>query len=541
MTALDRARTRLMGLWNTVQRSAHSIGSRVPPSVQRFLPYQSSLTPTEQVAIAQWANAIPSRDYEFPYTVRGVAGTFHTSVNKLLLIDPSFSTAERAIRAKLDQWVRDGILSWNPPAPGTIVPPPAARNLVTWTNDPMPSGIWGAPLDTRLMTAQWADFAPYGGLRNTFNGDTGPSTAIGITAASGDLLPSFPVPNRWRKLYPGPKLFDSTFLSDSRFVTELSDLTTQLALLSQGGNADPAWHPAFMFFNTGPQFPSWQYNEPAGVYGTVFHEIDERWRGYLAHRWAEPKHGAARNNTGINILGNRSDVWNTSLRARTRCFTAHREENTYNAVHKWATLTVADAVADFCRWANLASFMVDLGASAHAHAALECHNSVAGKAMRELGLGVGSQLDRSVGRERDARVARAQSSRVDQLNEYIAGLELANSQEHADAVDLSMSILRGGAVASAQLFAANPIVGGIAAVVTVVGAVVAWLAAGGAGARKTPELCYVRDGAAKVRDKDEGDDPNGDVFGGNMYPWTRDEAIRGTPIIRVADASGRVM
>jgi hypothetical protein len=181
------------------------------------------------------------------------------------------------------------------------------------------------------MTAQWADFPPYGGLRNTFDGDTGPSTAIGITAASGDLLPSFPVPNRWRKLYPGPKLFDSAFLSDSRFVTELSDLTTQLALLSQGGNADPAWHPAFMFFNTGPQFPSWQYNEPAGVYGTVFHEIDERWRGYLAHRWAEPKHGAARNNTGINILGNRSDVWNTSLRVRTRCFTAHREHNTYSS------------------------------------------------------------------------------------------------------------------------------------------------------------------------------------------------------------------
>jgi hypothetical protein len=104
-----------------------------------------------------------------------------------------------------------------------------------------------------------------------------------------------------------------------------------------------------------------------------------------------------------------------------------------------------------------------------------------------------------------------------------------------------MNILRGGLVASAQLFVANPIAGGIAAVVTVVGAVVAWLAAGGAEARKTPELCYVRDGANKVRAKDEGDDPNGDVFGGNMYPWTRDEAIRGTPIIRVADASGRVM
>lgn len=507
------------------------------------------LTQRERSDVQAWMNAEAfadrTREFEFQATApNGQRGTFKTTINGLLLIEPSYDVAKRAIVARLAELERDGVISRQAP----LVQIPAGLPLNGDWQGMLRNGlnVAFAP-DTRLSTGFWGDFPPYGGASNAHLGQT---YVLGFqNRASGPLLPNFPVPQQWTRYFPGPKFYErrgniagapgpngstAWAFSDDAFVRILEEITTNIPLLVKGANGNIEFHPGVMAFNNGTQFPSPAF--PPDLSAIAYDDVSGRHQYKADHKWAETTSGARGSATGLVINGRSDALWLHSMRVRQKL--ARCENHQMVFTNDWGKIEAADAAADFFRWINCASFLVEIGATSHVHACTEAHNAVANKATRETGGAAGNDLDLAVARERAARGERTRS-RTDQLDAFVARLQLAADTENEAAGAAAGQILNGGLVASAQLFMANPIAGGVCAVVVGCVALFTYLFGGGLTERKTPEKCLVRDGKVRVRDKDEDDDPDGDVYGGNIYPWSRERAIRGIPVIRAKDAAGR--
>lgn len=532
------ARTRLSKAFDRAGRRIESVFQGISGGFRDLL--TPALTDREQNTVARWMNseAFSDRSREFAFNVTdpatGRTGEFRTTINGLMLIEPSYDSSKEVVRQILSQLVGDGILSYSPPSG----PLPNQGSPGDWRRTLDSGGSVILPADTRIVSGLWGDFPPYGGIGNDFLRQ--PPVMLGTLPPSPGILPGFPVPQAWRRLFPGENFYRKNgsdwVLPDQAFVDILDRLTVHLTIMLKGANANVEWHPGVMAFNNGTQFPTSMY--PPDFMGYAYDDVRWDYQRRVDHKWATTTMGARGSATGIVINGKSDSLWLSSLHHRQRI--ARAENHQLVVGHDWGKIEAADAAADFLRWCNMASFLSDVGATSHLHACLECHNSLSVKAMRELGLPVGSELETQVVREREARGIRQRMSRSQQLDQYVAQLQLAADDERQAASDTAGSILHGGLVASAQLFLANPIAGGVCAAVVAVASLMVYLFGGGQAERRTPELVLIRDGKVKVRETDESGDPQGDVYGGNVYPWSRDRAIRGTPIIRAKDATGRV-
>lgn len=531
-TPLELARRRLQTLYQRASGRLSGLGRGIASTLTRDAP--SALSEREAAALASFTNQelLEDRTREFEFTARdprtGRTGTFRASGNSLHLVEPSYDAARARIEARLASWLAQGLLSRTPPGSELQSPPRGPVEADGQIRGHLPN-------DTRLVSGLWADFPPYGGISNDHLNVAG--TALGVSPRSGQVLPNFPLPLRWEKLYPTPKLLDVRAFPVVAMVRELRELTVDLALMLKGANANPEWHPALMAFNNGTQFPSREY--PPDVGPAAFDDVAGRYQYKRDHRWAVTTQGARGSATGLLTPGETDPLWIASAGYRQRIYRAENHQMAFS--NDWGIIEAADAVADFVRWANCARFLCDLGALAHVHACAECHNAVASKAERELGIAVsGGPRDEyraAVAGEREARQIKSRRVRYE---EFKAGLTLAAEAREREAVSTTMDVLNGGLVASVSLFKLNPVVGGVGLLVTGIASVLAYFLSGGGEARREPERILVRDGTVRVRDRDEADDPQGDVFGGNSYPWTRDAALSGIPALRAKDASGRL-
>ena len=533
-TRIELAQRRLSRLTSGVMARLRGFGRGFAASLPGDPFGVSALSEQTAAGLASFTNQelLEDRTREFEYAAldprTGRMGTFRASGNSLHLIEASYDAAKARVEARLRAWIAQGLLSERQPLEPLAQPAPFPIN-----GDGNAHG--GIALDTRLSSGLWADFPPYGGLSNDHLDAAG--TALGITPRASSLLPNFPLPLRWTKLYPTPRLFDVRAFPVTALTTELDALTRDVAAMLKGANANPEWHPAVMAFNNGTQFPSREY--PPNASAVAYDDVAGRYQYKRDHRWAVTTKGARGSGTGFVIQGTGDTLWMASATSRQRLYRVENHQLTFT--HDWGLIEAADAVADFVRWANLARFLCELGALAHVHACAECHNSVASKAEMELGINVAGgprdEYRNSVAQERGARAIKSRRVRYE---EFKAGLVLEADARERAAVGTTMDVLNSGLVASVALFKVNPIAGGVGLVITGIASVFAYFLSGGGQARKEPEKALVRDGQTRVRDQDENEDPRGDVWGGNHYPWTRDEALNGLPALRAKDASGRL-
>lgn len=483
--------------------------------------FDPSLSPHELAIVSEFANSDHLSDRNRQVTFHavdprtGASGTFSTSINNLLILDGGYDTAKTALEGILRRLENDG--------------------LITRAATPLPGGVTGstnqdgvswftAPRDTRLATGQWANFPPYSGIGAAhINART---SALGYDRPSDTVLNGFPLPARWTKFYPTPKLVSHLDYQVPSFITDLDAMTTNAVTLVRGANAHPEWHPALMCFNVGPQFPGPMYPPNAGA--STFASIELRYQYTQAHRWATMSSGADGASAGFQMTGRNDPLWLWSCGNRQRVYSGQRVDPPIG--NAWGRIDCADATADFMAFVNLVSFLVNLGATAHVHAACETHNSVLRKAQRELSLAPTANVETyflNLQREREARAIRLQQTNDPSGIGTALGLN-----------DTSGQILAGGIVASAQLFMANPIAGGVALLVTGVAVLLSELL-GSPRVERIPENVMVRDGLVPVRASDENGDPAGDIYGGNRYPWTRKQAVMGRPVMRAQDSAGR--
>lgn len=521
------------GAGRLVSLVQHPVSAARSAGVALGLSRHELLSPEEQQGIAAFSNSEAFSDrsrmvsFEAVDPSTGRRGQYRTSVNGLLLIEPSYDAAKQQIQNILGNLVNDGVLTYDKP-----LAPPDVRALQNRTplgafgEDGNPA--YGGTEDSRMWSGGWANWPEYGGLVNP--GYDEAATAINYTRFSpGPFLAGLPLPRDWRRIYPTRKLFDRGVFPDEAFMAALQELTRQIVLLVKGANANPEWHPALVYFLNGVPAPYFT--------GQTWDNVDLRYQYKDLRRWCKRTESANPRDAGLVPVGASDILWQMSMRSRAPRYWAQRVRPI--ARHNWASLTYADAVADFVQIANLASFVADLGATAHVHACLEQHAAVAQKAYAELGETFGAGLDgylARVARERQAREVRASQSG----GGGGTGLALVAGATNSPDRQIANQLLNGAAVASAQLFLVSPLIGGVALGITAVAVLITNLIMG------RPYECngsnlLVRDGRVPVRDTDlnECSGAHGDVYGGNYLPHTRAQAIQARPVVRVKDALGR--
>lgn len=494
---------------------------------------QDVLTPQERAHVSQFANdeAFSDRNQPFNFQARdpvsGRLGNYSTTVSHLLLIEPSYDEAKRTLESILGRLVRDGIVTRVKPA----APPNVTRyqhgRTVSWNDDGDVLNVpYGGIGDPRLLTGSWADWPRYADLKQP--GYTEPATAFGYTRfASGPFLPGMPIPRDWNHLFPCEKLWDASRFPHEAFEATMAELAEKIVLMVKGANGNPEWHPAIVHFLNGVE----PYYHTSGVWDRVEARYqNKQWRPYV-----RLTRGQAVQNAGLTPVGRGDAMWRSSLTSRQP--RAFEERHSGGIGNNWAAQYYADAIADFMVLVNLAQFLIDLGATAHVHACLEHHAAMATKAYHELGLTAGAGLSgylAGVARERQAREARAQSQTPG------LGLQLVSGPSTSSDRMIANQVLNGLVVASAQLFAANPIVGAVATAITVVAILITNLILGTAF-ECNGERLLIRDSRAVVREVDlmGCTGTSGDMYGGNLLPHSRQHAIEGRPVIRVKDALGR--
>lgn len=499
-------------------------------------PREPVLTAEERSRMADFTNSENygdrTRVFEFEATNprTGQRGQVHVSVNSLLLIERSYDDAKTQLQQLLAELTGpNGPLTYDQPASPYDVGALQSTSIIgQWGEARGPITAYGGYGDPRIMSGNWADFPRYGGLQN--DGWNVAQTALTYTrTSSSSLLPGLPLPVRWRKIYAKEWLWNAREFSDDAFIATLHRMTELVTLLSRGANANPEWHPAINLFLNGI--------EPAYHTGGVWTNVDSRFQYKTYHPWARVSRAQPVGYAGLVETGRNDAFWLTSMRTRApRAQEEHREPLTSN---NWGSQDYADAIGNYVQMANLAEFMLNLGASAHINSALEYHRAICTKAYLELNLPVGGGLSAytlGVQREREARTQRALASQ----GVGGTGLQLVSGVGDGDVRDVMNTILNGATVASLQLFAANPLIGGIAIGVVAFGVFLTNLILGRAF-ECNGELVLVRDGMALVRETDEMGCRNrdGDNYGGNQYPHRRKDAIEGRPAIRVRDAYGR--
>lgn len=524
ITRIELAQRRLLrgitNLRNALDPQSKSVNGRRRDPV--------SLTIPEVAAVEAFANSPALADRNARVTFHatdpqsGQAGTFTTSINELLLIDPSYDTARLQLLGVIERLVRDGILSWEPPAGTLPLPAPAATSMELGETADVRTG----PLDTRHTTGMWGDFPPYSGVGPAHINKA--QTALGYDRPQPLGLEGLPVPAKWKRLYPTPKLFAAAQYGNEAFVNDLTALTEGIVSVVRGANAHPEWHPALFAFNNGPQFPGPLY--PPDYNPSLGANVEGRYQYKTTHRWGEMTRGAAGSAAGFNMVGRGDGMWQWALGNRNRTFGTQRHIMAFT--NNWSRCDCADPTADFVSFANMASFVLELGASAHVHAACQNHATIAKKAQLELEMAPTAAVSTyflNLQRERDANLARASAS-----SNPIASIGTSLGLN-----GLAGEILAGGVIASMQLFMINPIAGGVALLLTGVATLLAQLLSGPPLLR-IPEDIPVRDGARPVRTQDENGDPKGDIYGGNALPWTRKQAVMGQPVMRIKGTDGRV-
>lgn len=520
ISAQELARTRMERARRRLNRGSVNLYRSLTGRNPRSDGGEPVLTPHEAAIVSEFANSEHLSDRNRQVTFHAVdprtgeSGTFSTSVNNLLIIDGGYDTAKTALEGILRRLESDGLITRSP----SPLPAPAGGR----TNS---GGIdwFTGPYDTRLASGGWANFPPYSGI--------GPAhinarrSALGLDRPSDTILSGFPLPRSWDKFYPTPKLLSGSQYPVAAFVADLDAMTTNAVTLVRGANAHPEWHSALMCFNNGPEFPTVMY--PPNVVGQSSNDVEARYQYVEAHRWATMSAGAEGSAAGFQMGGRNDPMWLWSCGQRARVMSGQRHAPIIG--NNWSRVDVADSVSDFMAFVNMVSFLVNLGATAHVHAACETHNAVIRKAQRELNLAPTANVETyflNLQREREARAIRQA-----QENGTTVGTALGLN-------DTSGQILAGGLVASAQLFMANPIAGGVALLVTGVAVLLSELF-GSARVERIPENVMVRDGLVPVRSADENGDPAGDIYGGNRYPWTRKQAVMGRPVMRAKDSAGR--
>lgn len=525
--SFELAGDRLRWLLGDPWRAARVAGSRVSQVVRP----SHVLTEEQRVGISEFANAeaLSDRAREFSFEAvdpaTGRRGQYRTSVNRLLIIEAGYDVARRELEALLDELVRDGLLTWDKPAiPPNIADLQVRGGLGSW-GDGNPS--YAGANDSRMWTGGWADWPNYAGLVNP--GYDEAATAINYTRfSSGPFLPGTPLPRDWRRIYPTRKIFDKRAFGNEAFVSKLSDMTRWMALLINGANGNVEWHPAVVYFNNGVPAPYFQNG--------VWDNVDLRYQYKNIHPWMVPTVNASPGNAGLRPVGASDPLWRESMNTRSPRYWA--EHHSPIGRHNWAELHYADAVSNFVQTANLASFVLGLGATAHVHACVEHHAAVVQKAYTELGEPLGAGIDGyllRVAREREAREVRASQAASGGTN-----LALVSGPTSSPDRMVVNQVLNGLVVASAQLFVVSPIIGGVALLVVGVGIFVANLILGRAYECHGERL-LVRDGRSPVREVDinECTGTQGDLYGGNYVPHIRENAIHGRPMIRVKDSLGR--
>lgn len=522
IAAFDRAESRLTAATPNAVKALVGGGRR------------DVLTPQERAGIATFSNSDAfsdrSRTFSFRATdARGREGLFTTSVNQLLIIEPSYDAAKTALRRLLTMLEERRIITRErPTAPPNVSRFQSLGYSGGW-GDGATSYAYNGIGDPRCLTGQWADWPRYGGLKPRHDYNMSP-TAIGYDQfSSGPFLPGLPLPNQWTRYYPLENLWNRQAFSDEDFVALLGELTTQIVLLVKGANANPEWHPSLVFFLNGV----YPHVHTAGVWNGV----DSRYQYKELHPWCRLTEGSDMAFTGLTPVGRNDALWMHSMRCRApRAYEEHHEPLIGN---DWAKQEYADAIGSFMQLVNLASHVVDLGASAHVHGALEHHAAVSQKAYEELGLTAGAGLSgylAGLARERQAREARAQQS----AGAAGAGLQLVGGTAWSPDREIANQILNGATVASAQLFMVSPLAGGIAVAVVALGVLLVNLFMP-PQVECNGSMIRVRDGRRRVRDVDIENCPgaHGDTWNGNLLPHTRANAINGRPAVRVKDSFGR--
>lgn len=497
-------------------------------------PRQPVLTPEAQNTIAEFANSDAlsdrSRPFSFEATINGRRGRFTTTVNSVLLIEASYDPALRDARGVLAELVSAGFLTYTrPDAPPDVSALQRTANGGGWGPDNDQTGFSprGGRVDPRCWSGAWADWPRYAGLKPS-DYDVS-ETAYGYNQFSAATLPGLALPKNWRKLYPTAKLFDTNAMSHEAFVRFLSRMTVAGVQMEKGANANPEWHPGNIFFHNGVE---------AFVHGGgVWSEVEGRYQYRDYHPWLRFTQDRAMPDTGALELGKTDALWLESMRRRAPFM--WEERHTPAFTHNWASQHYADAVANFVQTANWLSFLCDLGATAHSNASIAHHATVAAKAYDELGLPAGGSLQdylTGVARERAAREARMGAGG----GTGMSNLHLVAGASDSEDRQIANAILSGATVASVQLMMAFPVAGLIALGVVAVAVFITNLVFG------TPYECHgerllVRDSrvVARTADINGCSGTQGDIYAGNYLPHVREHCLRGRPIIRVKDASGR--
>lgn len=535
---LDLARQRIRALFGRAEtRASNAVGAFRASIGAHGIPIggprQSVLTEPERQTISSYANsdalADRSRPFTFEATIDGRRGRFTTTVNSVMLIEASYDAARREGEAVLAELVDGGFLTYEKPA----LPP----NVSRFQNINAQSGMgtdgdyslvvpWSGRVDPRCWSGQWADWPRYAGLKPPEYDQS--ETAFGYTRFESSTLAGIPLPNGWRKLYPTEKLFDRSRLSDDAFVRFLSRATVAGVQTEKGANANPEWHPANVFFNNGVEC----FYHQGGVWDSV--DLRYQYKGY--HPWMRLTQDRAPGDTGFLEVGKTDPLWLNAMRRRAPVMVEEQHKHAF--VHNWAKLEYADPVANFVQTMNWLRFVLDLGASAHSNAAIAHHATMAAKAYDELGLPAGGSLQdylAGVARERQAREQRAA-----QQGGALSGLQLVSGATDGGDRQIVNQVLNGMTVASVQLLIAAPVVGLIAIGVTSVAIFIANLVLGPAFECHGENL-LIRDSRRVAYDSDINGcaGTQGNIYGGNYLPHVRAHALRGRPIIRVKDASGR--
>jgi len=505
---------------------------RTPPPPPR--PPELSAQERADIARFSTSDSFSDRTRRFKFEARdprtGRLGQVDVSVNSLLLIEASYDDAKTQLTRLLDQLTGpNGPLTYDRPAA-----PPDVRRFQDlnpsgqWSGDRGPVVSYGGYGDQRIVTGAWADFPRYAGLVND-NYDMA-ATAFGYTPfTNGNLLPGVPLPVNWRRIYAKERLWDRRDFSDDAFVGAMNEMGRLMVLLSHGANANIEWSPGAVLFLNGV--------EPAFHSGGVWDSVDLRYQYKNYHPYFRVTRAMPVQSAGLVPAGRSDPLWLSSLRARAP--RAQEESRRPTTSHNWGSQDYADAVGNLVQLANACRFMLDIGATAHVNAALEYHAALCKKAYRELELAEGAGLQgylAEVARERAARAERALAS----SGVGGAGMQLVQGVGDGGVRDTWNAILNGATVASMQLFAASPLIGGIAAGITGLAILITNLVLGPRFECRG-DLVLIRDGITPVRTEDEmgcqGRD--GDCYGGNRYPHRRGDAISGRPCIRVRDAYGR--